>query len=229
MNRRSVAVDDLQRRLGYDFKDRALLERALTHASAVQGKRGLEPNERLEFLGDRVLGLVVAEALMKDDRCADEGDLSKRLHVLVDKGTCAAVAREIGLGPALRVTGGEALARQNDTILGDATEALIAALYVELGWEGAREVVLRLWEPHLSQPIDAISANPKSELQEWAAALRRPLPDYRVVSREGADHAPTFTVEVQVEGFDPATARGRSRQEAEKAAAQSLLQRERKP
>lgn len=226
-NRRAAAIEELERSLGHSFQDRVLLERALTHASAIQGKRDLEANERLEFLGDRVLGLVVAEALMADDRCADEGDLSKRLHVLVDKATCAAVAREIGLGPALRLPGGEPRARDNETILADAAEAVIAALYLELGWDAARPLVLALWADHLAAPIDSVSANPKSELQEWAAALRRPLPLYRVVDRQGPDHAPTFTVEAAVEGFEPVLAKGRSRQEAEKAAAQALLQRER--
>jgi ribonuclease III len=227
MNRRAAAVAELEARIGYAFTDRALLERALTHASAAQGRRGLEDNERLEFLGDRVLGMVIAEALCRHDSAADEGDLSKRLHTLVDKTTCAAVARAIGLDEAVRLPGGEPQARQNDTILADACEALIAALYLELGYENARAVVLRLWAEALARPIDTASANPKSELQEWAASLKRALPRYRVLSRQGADHAPTFTVEVQVDGFEPATALGKSRQEAEKSAAQALLQRER--
>lgn len=227
MNRRAAAVAELEARIDHAFTDRALLERALTHASAAQGKRGMEDNERLEFLGDRVLGLIIAEALFGRDAAADEGALSKRLHTLVDKSSCAAVARAIGLDEAVRLPGGEPQARQNDTILADAAEALIAALYLELGYEGVRAVVLRLWSDALARPIDTTAANPKSELQEWAAALKRPLPRYRVVSRSGADHAPTFAVEVQVDGFEPATAQGKSRQEAEKFAAQALLQRER--
>ena len=227
MNRRAAAVTDLESRIGHVFKDRALIERALTHASAVQGRRGVLDNERLEFLGDRVLGLVIAEALAGADSLANEGDLSKRLHVLVDRGTCAEVAQQIGLGAAIRVPGGEPHARQNETILADACEALIAAVYLELGYEGARQVVLRLWAEALARPVDQTTANPKSELQEWAASLKRPLPRYKVVARDGPDHAPTFTVEVEVEGLPSAAARGKSRQEAEKLAAQALLQRER--
>jgi len=227
LNRRTAAVAELQQRIGHVFQDAALLERALTHASAAAGKRGVEDNERLEFLGDRILGMVVAEALFGRDPGADEGDLSKRLHALVDKSTCAEVARAIGLGDAVRLPGGDLQARQNDSIIADACEALIAALYLELGWEGARAVVLRLWADALARPFIGVVANAKSELQEWAASLQRPLPRYRVISREGPDHAPTFRVEVQVEGFEPASALGKSRQEAEKSAAQALLHRER--
>jgi ribonuclease-3 len=227
MNRRAAAVADLERRIGHVFKDRALIERALTHASAAQGRRDLQDNERLEFLGDRVLGMVIAEALVGADLAADEGDLSKRLHGLVDRTTCAAVAHKIGLPGAIRLPAGEPQARENETILADACEALIAALYLELGYPGVRAVVLGLWAEALSRPVDPLAANPKSELQEWAAALKRPLPRYQVVAREGPDHAPTFTVAVEVEGFPPAQARGKSRQEAEKSAAQALLQRER--
>jgi ribonuclease-3 len=227
MNKRADAVVDLESRIGHVFKDRALLERALTHASAAQGKRGVQDNERLEFLGDRVLGMVIAEALVTADLAADEGDLSKRLHSLVDRSTCAAVAQEIGLSAAIRLPPGEPHARENETILADACEALIAALYLELGWTAARTIVLALWADALARPVDPFAANPKSELQEWAAALKRPLPRYSVVSREGPDHAPTFTVAVEVEGFPAARAVGRSRQEAEKLAAQALLQRER--
>jgi len=227
MNKRAAAVADLERRIGHVFNDRALIERALTHASAAHGRRGVNDNERLEFLGDRVLGMIVAEALIGADAAADEGDLSKRLHTLVDRSTCAAVAQAIGLGPALRVPGGEPHARENETILADACEALIAALYLELGYPGARAVVLALWAEALAKPVDQATANPKSELQEWAASLKRPLPRYRVLTRDGPDHAPTFTVEVHIDGFEPASAVGKSRQDAEKSAAQALLQRER--
>lgn len=227
MNRRAAAVAQLQQRIGHVFEDGALLERALTHASAAAGKRGLQDNERLEFLGDRVLGMVVAEALYGGDPGADEGDLSKRLHALVDKATCAEVGKAIGLADAVRLPSGDQQARHNDTIVADACEALIAALYLELGWEGCRAVVLRLWADALARPFIGVVANAKSELQEWAATLQRPLPRYRVISRDGPDHAPTFRVEVQVDGFEPISAQGRSRQEAEKLAAQALLQRER--
>ena len=178
MNKRAQAVIDVQSRLGHVFADQALLERALTHASAVQGSRKPADNERLEFLGDRVLGLVIAEALGERDPEAGAGDLSKRLHGLVSGEACAMVARDIGLGEALRLPPGETRrgARELTSILGDACEALIAALYLELGLTKAAEIVLDLWAPILAAPHDPAAANPKSELQEWAAArgCRRP-------------------------------------------------------
>ncbi len=229
MNRRADAVADVERRLGHCFVNRALLERALTHSSAAQGRKDTLDNERLEFLGDRVLGMIVAEELMRRDPGADEGQLSKRLHALVDKDSCAEVASELGLGAALRLPGGETRrgARENASILADACEALIAALYLEAGFETARRAVLDLWESAMARPFDDTAINPKSELQEWAASLKKPLPAYQILSREGPDHAPTFLVQAAVEGFAPAQASGRSRQEAEKAAAETLLRRER--
>jgi ribonuclease-3 len=225
MDRRAAAVADLERRLGYVFSDRALIERALTHAS-VGG--GAPDNERLEFLGDRVLALVVCEALLGQDEAADAGALSKRLHVLVSRETCAQIARELGLGPALRLPGGETRrgARDQTRILADACEALIGAIHEEAGLETARERVLALWAGALSAPHDEREANPKSRLQEWAAAAGRGAPVYRHVSRHGPDHAPRFTVEVEVSGASPARAEGASRQAAEKAAALAWLLRE---
>lgn len=227
MNTREAAVAELQAALGHAFADPALLEQALTHASVGEGARRVADNERLEFLGDRVLGLLVAEALVARHPAEREGDLSKRLHILVNRATCAAVSRRIGVGPALRLPGGESKrgARDQDTILADACEALIAALYCDAGLDVARAAVLRLWAPEF-EAVDAHGfADPKSALQEWASAARRAGPAYSVLAREGPDHAPSFTVQVEVEGLLPARAVGRSRQTAEKAAATALLER----
>src|SRR5580698_5274883 len=224
MDRRAAAVADLEGRLGHVIADRALLERALTHASV-----GSAPdNERLEFLGDRVLALVVAETLSARDSDADAGQLSKRLHVLVSRDSCAEVGRALGIGPALRLPGGETRrgARDQARFLADACEAVIGALYLDSGLEIARERVLAAWRNLLESPHDERTANPKSRLQEWAAAAGRGAPAYRLVSRDGPDHAPVFTVEASVAGAEPASASAGSRQAAEKAAALVLLERE---
>jgi ribonuclease-3 len=225
MDKRAVAIADLETRLDHCFEDRALLERALTHAS-VGG--GVADNERLEFLGDRVLGLVMAEALSARDPKADAGALSKRLHVLVNRDSCAEVGRALGIGPALRLPGGETRrgARDQARFLADACEAVIGAMYLDAGLDVARERVLALWDELLESPHDERTANPKSRLQEWAAAAGRGAPAYRLVSRDGPDHAPVFTVEASVPGAAPASAQAGSRQAAEKAAALALLERE---
>jgi ribonuclease-3 len=224
MDRRIAAIADLEAGLDYSFKDRALLERALTHASVG----GADDNERLEFLGDRVLALVMAETLLARDPAAEAGPLSKRLHVLVSRDTCADIGRTLGIGPALRLPGGETRrgAREQARFLADACEAVIGALYLDAGLEVARERVLALWAQLLEAPHDERSANPKSRLQEWAAASGRGAPVYRLVARIGPDHAPLFTVEATVGGAAPAEASASSRQAAEKAAALVLLERE---
>jgi ribonuclease III len=229
MDRRAAAIAALEARLGHVFADRALLERALTHASVGDGAARAPNNEALEFLGDRVLGLVIAHRLTIDDDTARAGPLSKRLHGLVSGEACARVARAIGLGDALRLPGGESRrgARDQDTILADGIEALIAALYLELGLERTAAIVDGLWAPMLDEPVDPAAANPKSELQEWVAALGRPPPVYRLLARVGPDHQPRFTVEVAIDAADPAVAEGGSLRAAEKAAALALLRRER--
>ncbi len=219
----------LEARLGHVFADRTLLESALTHASVGAGAREVAHNERLEFLGDRVLGLIIAEDLVRREPGAGVGELSKRLHGLVSGEACAIVARSLDLGEALRLPGGETRrgARDHDTIIADACEALIAALYLELGLATCAKIVLGLWAPLLAAPRDAAAANPKSELQEWAAAEGRAAPVYRVLAREGPDHQPRFTLEVSIEGADAAVAQAGSVRAAEKAAAFALLRRAR--
>jgi ribonuclease-3 len=225
MDKRAAAIAEMERRLGHFFSDRELLERALTHASV--GK-GVPDNERLEFLGDRVLALVIAETLLERQPAADAGPLSKRLHVLVSGEACAEVGRALGIGPALRLPGGETRrgAREQARFLADACEAVIGAVYLDAGLAAARDRVLACWAGLLESPHDERSANPKSRLQEWAAASGRGAPAYRLVSRIGPDHAPVFTIEVAIAGADPARAAGGSRQAAEKAAALALLERE---
>jgi ribonuclease-3 len=175
-----------------------------------------------------VLGLLTAERLIQIDPAASEGDLAPRLNALVNRKTCARVARAIALGPALRLSGGETRTggRDKDSILGNACEALIAALYQDAGLEETRRIFLDIWSAEFQalgapRPKDA-----KTLLQEWAQARGRPVPVYTVVQREGPEHAPFFTVEVRVEGYGCAHGQGSSRQTAEKSAAQALIDRE---
>lgn len=227
-DRRKAAVAALQTRIGYQFRDPDLLDRALTHASTTGGgAKKVRDNERLEFLGDRVLGLVIAERLIEAFWEADEGELSRRLHALVRLEACAEVAREMGLGEAVRLAPGESHTggRDKDTVLGDACEALVAAVYLDGGPETAGGLIDRFWGPRLYLAA-ADARDAKSALQEWAQARGRGLPRYEVTGRQGPDHAPLFTVQVGVDGADPAQGDGRSRQEAEKAAAAAMLQRE---
>ena len=228
MNARADAVERLERRLGYAFADRALLERALTHSSASGGASKARDNEVLEFLGDRVIGLLAAERLAELHPEAPEGELSPRLSALVSGAACAEVGRRMGLGDALRLAGSETKGggRDKPSILADAAEAVMAALYIDGGLEAARSVFLDLWAESFASLGDATPRDPKTALQEWAQGLGRPLPVYTVIGRSGPDHRPTFTVSVTVDGLEPTTGEGRSRQEAEKAAAAVLLARE---
>lgn len=228
MNSRVEAVARLEAELGHVFVDRSLLERALTHSSVGEGAKRVGDNERLEFLGDRILGLLVAERLIEANPEAPEGELSRLLHAVVRKEACAAVSRRLHVGPALRLAAGETKTggRDKDTILGDACEALIAAVYLDAGLDKAREVFGPLFDEQIRAVGSVAKVNPKSALQEWAASKGLPPPAYAVVDRTGPDHAPTFTVEVRVEGLAPFAAQGRSRQEAEKAAATAMLDRE---
>jgi ribonuclease-3 len=205
--------------LGHDPKDLALFELALTHSSVGGGSY-----ERLEFLGDRVLGMVIARALYERYPSEPEGNLSKRYNALVDRETCAENGREIGL-PALIRLGKQARedrASQSDNVVGDVVEALIGALFLDGGMEAAERLILKLWEPDLSNQARA-PQHPKSALQELAAARGVKAPLYEVVSRTGAHHAPKFTVRVSVPRLGEASAEGTSKQEAETAAATQLL------
>ncbi len=225
MNRRQAAVAELEGRIGHVFQDRELLERALTHASVGDGATKVRHYERLEFLGDRVLNLLAAERLMALDVEAREGAMSRLMAALVNYHACARVARRIGLAEALRLapSASKIGARENDTVLGDACEALIGALYVEGGLDLARTFFLAFWSEEFSRLDEPRIKDPKTQLQEWAQARGMPVPAYKVVNRTGPDHAPRFTVSVAVGEYEPELAEGRSRQEAEKAAAMAML------
>lgn len=233
MSARAAAAQALAERLGHPFADPARLERALTHASVGDGaRRGVRDNERLEFLGDRVLGLLVAERLLGDDPAATEGDVAPRLNALVSREACAAVARRLELGPALRLSGGETRTggRDKTSILAGAMEAVMAAVYEDGGLDAARAVFARVWPPEFGRLAAAPRPkDSKTELQEWALARGRPLPAYSVAGREGPEHQPVFTVVVAVEGAEPVSGQGGSRQAAEKAAARAWLDRESLP
>jgi ribonuclease-3 len=206
-------------KLGHDFQDPELLKRALTHA----GANSANSNERLEFLGDRVLALVVAETLYARYPEEDEGSLTRRVHSLVRWEACARVGEEIGLWDHLVLTRSEAAGgRARGPILGSALEAVIAALYLDGGMDVARAFIIRWWGVMFADAATDVR-DAKTRLQEWAQARGKPVPAYAVTGRVGPDHAPTFTVSVEVAGLVPVSAQGRSRQEAEKAAAAQLL------
>lgn len=211
-----------EKSLSYHFKDRALLEQALTHRS-VETAGGTD-YERLEFLGDRVLGLVVTEMLMEAFPAEREGALAKRLAALVRQEALAAVARDIGLGRHIRLSRGEAEGggRENDAILADVCEAVIAAIYHDGGLDAARGFIERHWRDRL-QSVEAPPQDAKTTLQEWAQGRGLALPSYSIVAREGPDHAPAFTVQVALADGQSAEGRGPSKRVAEQAAAHELL------
>lgn len=225
--RRSKKSTDLEKRLGYTFKSRELYDRALTHAS-VRSQRGMRhDNERLEFIGDRVLGLAVAEMLHEAHPDASEGELARRYNRLVRGQACASVARKLALGSHLILSDSEAESggREKETILADAVEALLGAVFIEAGFDVAREVVRSLWTAQFEQ-LPHVVADPKSALQEWAQGQGLDLPEYVEISRSGPDHAPQFITEVHITGRKPARGEGASKRQAEQAAASALLARE---
>ena len=211
-------------RIGYTFKRPELLHRAVTHSSMSSPTR--DDNQRLEFLGDRVLGLVMAEGLFLADTSATEGQLAPRFNALVRKETCADVAREIDLGAVLKLGRSEMLSggRRKEALLADAMEAVIAAVYLDGGFEAAKALVLRLWGERVTA-VDADARDAKTALQEWAQARKLPPPKYVVVERTGPDHAPVFTIEAQLENGKSQSATANSKRQAEQAAAKVLLAR----
>ena len=211
-------------RIGHPFRQPDLLVRAVTHASISSVTR--PDNQRLEFLGDRVLGLAMAEALLRADATASEGQLAPRYNALVRKETCADVAREIGLGDVLKLGRSEMMSggRRKEALLGDALEAVIAAVYLDAGFEAAQAVVLGLWGDRIAA-VDADSRDAKTALQEWAQARGLPPPVYCETGREGPDHQPVFTVEVRLENGAAERAAAGTKRQAEQAAAKALLAR----
>ncbi|MGV1015241.1 MAG: ribonuclease III, partial [Methyloceanibacter sp.] len=186
-----------------------------------------EDNERLEFLGDRVLGLAVAELLSNRFPDAYEGELARWFNHLVRAETCAEVAQAWDLGRFILMSGGEAGSggRHKKTILSDSCEAVLGAIFADSGYEAASAVVRKFWEPHLGE-LEEAAPDAKSVLQEWAQGKRLPLPYYLEVAREGPDHAPRFTAEVQIEGVAPERGQGANKRAAEQAAALAMLVRE---
>lgn len=211
-----------QDRLGHAFARPELLVTALTHASLSSTTRS--DNERLEFLGDRVLGLVMAEALLDADKGASEGQLAPRFNALVRKETCADVARQIELGTVLKLGRSEMMSggRRKDALLGDGMEAVIAAIYRDAGFAAAQTVILTLWGDRLTS-VKEDARDPKTALQEWAQARKLPPPKYIEVARSGPDHAPQFTIEARLDSGQSARAEAGSKRQAEQMAAKTLL------
>ena len=214
-------TDAIATLLDHQPADARLFERALTH-----GSHGGETYERLEFLGDRVLGLVVAAWLYERFPDEPEGKMSRRYNALVARETCAMVGRAIDLPRHIRLgkQAREDHAGMSDNVVGDVVEALMAAIYIDGGLEAARAFFMKFWAEEFEH-ADPASKDVKNHLQEWAQSRGLPLPKYEVVSRTGPDHAPCFTVSVSVEGYPDETGTGRSRQDAEKAAALCMLAR----
>jgi ribonuclease III len=228
MSRRSASGRrELEQKTGYTFVDKALLDGALTHISALSGKNRVASYQRLEFLGDHVLGLVVSDLLFRGFPNADEGELSRRLADLVRKETCAEVARSIDLGAAIKLGASESNAggRQRIAILADVCEALIGAVFLDGGYQSAAAVVEQLWGERLRTPESPVR-DPKTALQEWAQARGLPTPSYREIARTGPHHDPEFRVAVLLPELMPAEGLGRSKRAAEQAAAAALLSRE---
>ncbi|MEO0945242.1 MAG: ribonuclease III [Pseudomonadota bacterium] len=222
--RLSAELQAFCERLGHRFERPELLLRALTHPSMSSATRG--DNQRLEFLGDRVLGLVIAEALLAADTDASEGLLAPRYNALVRKETCAEVARELDLGAVLKLGRSEMKSggRRKEALLGDAMEAVIAAVYLDAGFDAAKNTILRFWDARVTQ-VEADARDAKTSLQEWAQARRQAPPRYVETNRDGPDHAPVFTVEARLETGEVSAATATSKRSAEQAAAKALLDR----
>jgi len=218
----SADLVHFQERLGYRFEDEEFLLEAVTHPSASTQIR--RDNQRLEFLGDRVLGLVVADALLKADKDASEGMLAPRYNSLVRKECCAEVAQEIELGAVLKLGRSEMLSggRRKTALLGDAIEAMIAAVFLDGGFDKAKNVVLKLWASRIEN-VKSLERDPKTELQEWAQSCGYAPPDYKLISRVGSDHEPVFKIEAQLENGLSSSAIAGSKRQAETGAAAALL------
>ncbi|QIB36406.1 ribonuclease III [Ancylobacter pratisalsi] len=236
MTRGSSRVDQdrgleaLEAALGHRFADRAHLVLALTHISSINGIQGsrarVRSYQRLEFLGDHVLGLVVSDMLYRAFPNAEEGELSRRLADMVCEEACAEVARTMGVAPHIRLGSGEERSggRERSAILADIAESVLAAAYLDGGFPAAEAMVERFWRPRVKSPGGSVR-DPKTALQEWAQARGLPPPTYRLVERSGPDHNPEFRIAVDVPGHEPAEGNGTSKQGAQKLAAAAFLQR----
>jgi ribonuclease-3 len=215
-----IALAELQEKINHRFADEKLLRMALTHASSDTGYS----YERLEFLGDRVLGMAVADTLYQKFQTEPEGDLARRLSALVQGRTLAKIAREINLSDHISFSDSERAAGggENEHILADVIEAMLGAVYLDAGYPACQQVVAKLWGDRFYKMLEP-PQHPKTQLQEWAQAKALPLPVYAIENQTGPDHAPIFEVSVTVQGFGSVTASGRSRQEAEKQAAREFF------
>jgi ribonuclease III len=227
VRRVAAATSVLEKTIGYRFSDPDMLERALTHISALKGAGRASSYQRLEFLGDHVLGLAISEMLFATFPKADEGELSRRLADLVRRETCADVARAVDLGASLRLGASEARTggRTRGAILADVCESLIGAIFLDGGYKAALAFVERFWAERMRKPARPLR-DPKTVLQEWAQARGLPTPSYREVERTGPHHDPEFRVAVSLPQREPAEGKGRSKRAAEQAAASALLSRE---
>lgn len=223
MSTQQAAYDALEKRLGHAFTDRALLELALTHRSLAREGQALH-NQRLEFLGDAVLGLMIAELLYALYPQANEGDLSKRLVSLVNGEQLAVIARQMELGDMLHLSDNEDEqgGRENPSNLEDACEALLGALFLDGGLNAVRPVIEKFWKPAAQTLIDA-PKDGKTALQEWAQGRGLTLPEYVVISNDGPAHAPHFVIEVRVAGHAPVRGEAGTKRVAERLAAEALL------
>lgn len=224
-DRLAMTLESLQTRIDYRFQNESLLRMALTHRSMVRSAGDVH-NQRLEFLGDAVLGLAIAEMLYAQFPEEAEGDLSKRQVSLVNGEMLAGIATEMELGGAMRLSAGEIEqgGRTNPSNLEDACEALLGALYLDGGMEAVRALVVRFWQPHASA-TKAPPKDPKTALQEWAQARSLTLPEYVVLSADGPSHAPHFVIEVRVQGQEPAQGEAGTKKLAERMAATAMLER----
>lgn len=221
--KQNAALDALEARIGHTFEKRALLQEALTHGSALDGARVKRSYDRLEFLGDRVLGLVVSERLLAENKSIEEGELAPRYNALVNKHACAAAARAADLGAAVVLSPSEEAngGRGKEAILADICESVIAAIYLDAGLDAARTFIYRFW----GDAFDDVKATPrdaKTALQEWAAAKKKGL-HYNVVEQKGPEHAPHFVIDAVVDGFPPSRGEGGSKRDAQRAAATAFL------
>jgi ribonuclease III len=223
--RRKLDTEALQERLGYRFRNADLLAQALTHVSGASAPGG--SYQRLEFLGDRVLGLAIASLLYRSFPHAPEGELSRRLSELVRRESCAEVAIAWDIGPFLKLGGGEVQSggRKNQAILADVCEAVIGAAFIDGGFDAASGMVERAFGELLSTPRRPLR-DPKSALQEWAQGRGLPTPTYMIAEQTGPNHAPKFTIRVKVTGTESGIGHGTSKRAAEQEAARSLLLRE---
>lgn len=225
MRRKATVAQELQDRIGHQFADAGLLERALTHSSASAGNRAAS-YQRLEFLGDRVLGLAVSDMLLRTFPKAAEGELSRRLADLVRAESCAAVASAMELDAAVQLgkTKGTR-ARLTPTILADVCEAVVGAVFIDAGYAPSAALVERFWSERMRTPEHPLR-DPKTVLQEWAQARGLPTPSYREVERTGPHHDPQFRIAVELPEHAPSEGTGRSKRAAEQAAAALMLERE---